>query len=99
MGWSHIAPSTNVRAAKGFRCAKKNDPDLTGKIPHCSTAELLHIGPEASMKAPKDFLRFSKECLRIADEVRSTDERERLLQMAQAWSRLAAGEQLDEECD
>jgi hypothetical protein len=49
------------------------------------------------MYTRKDYLRFSQECVRIADEVNSAEQRERLLRMAQAWLRLAMGEQPDEE--
>jgi hypothetical protein len=51
------------------------------------------------MYTRKDFRRFSQECVRIADEVRSADLRDRLLLMAHAWLQLAAGEPLDEEYD
>jgi hypothetical protein len=47
------------------------------------------------MYTRKDYLTFSQECRRIADEVQSADLRDRLLRMAQAWAQLAAGEPFD----
>ncbi len=38
---------------------------------------------------PSDFRKFAEECLRLADQVQSVEDKSALLSMAQAWIRIA----------
>ena len=38
---------------------------------------------------PVDFRKFAKECLRLADQVQSIEDKSVLLGMAQVWIRIA----------
>jgi len=38
---------------------------------------------------PVDFRKFAKECLRLADQVQSSEDKSVLLDMAQVWIRIA----------
>jgi hypothetical protein len=38
---------------------------------------------------PSDFRKFAEECLRLADQVQSVEDKSALLNMAQAWIRIA----------
>jgi hypothetical protein len=38
---------------------------------------------------PMDFRKFAEECLRLADQVQSVEDKSVLLSMAQAWIRIA----------
>jgi hypothetical protein len=38
---------------------------------------------------PSDFRKFAEECLRLADQVQSVEDKSALLGMAEAWIRIA----------
>jgi hypothetical protein len=38
---------------------------------------------------PSDFRKFAEECLRLADQVQSVEDKSALLSMAEAWIRIA----------
>ena len=38
---------------------------------------------------PSDFGKFAEECLRLADQIQSVEDKSVLLSMAQAWIRIA----------
>jgi hypothetical protein len=40
-----------------------------------------------------DFRKFAEECLRLADQVQSTEDKSVLLSMAQVWIRIADQDQ------
>ena len=49
---------------------------------------LILVGTELRME-PTDFRSFADECVRLAQQAQSVDDRSVLLSMAQAWIRLA----------
>ncbi len=43
----------------------------------------------SSASGPQEFRRFADDCLQIAERVAESDQRSRMMVMAQAWRRLA----------
>ena len=58
-------------------------------IPRYTRPELGRIWSDEARMEPVDFRKFAKECLRLADQVQSSEDKSVLLDMAQVWIRIA----------
>ena len=56
---------------------------------HPDKLPLSEIGGEGAHMEPVDFRKFAQECLRLADQVQSIEDKSVLLGMAQVWIRIA----------
>ena len=97
----HVGPAANKAIAGAVRAGGVSAHSLPGnrslkkiiKLPimccHPGKPALLDSIRGGVRMEPSDFRKFAEECLRLADQVQSVEDKSALLSMAEAWIRIA----------